>query len=270
MTSPRQTFLSNIRPAELLLQVYSLLDTNDRFMDQKQMIEVLRPIVKADKSEDLLVVYNEIFLGLIREEAKITPSTLRRSTLCHLLRQAVVASCTGLDTYLPALLKANLPVVIRALKRDFMPRDDKVVNDKFKGMTFSLDDMVRVMTDTESAPEHLSNKLMGYINFSYLSSSKGVHVVGRLLGLQQPWKQIAEQLKRAPEELEKIVDDATNRRNDIVHRADRSQKDTEGEAQEITYHWTMQAVDTIRLVCLTLDELVIDNIKEYQQVLEQA
>lgn len=270
MPSPKQTFLSNIRPAELLLQVYSLLDTNDKFMDQKQMVEVLRPIVKADKSEDLLVVYNEIFLGLIREEAKITPSTLRRSTLCHLLRQAVVASCTGLDTYLPALLKANLPVVIRALKRDFMPREDKIVNDKFKGMTFSLDDVTRIMNDSESAPDYISTKLLGYINFSYLSSGKGVHVVGRLLGLPQPWKQIANQLNRNPEELEKIVDETALRRNDIVHRADRSQKDPEGDAQEITYPWTLHAVDTIKHVCTTLDERVMEKINEYQQVLEQA
>ena len=69
MPSPKQTFLSNIRPAELLLQVFSLFDTNDQFMTQGQMIEALRPIVRANQSEDLLVVYNELFLGLIREEA---------------------------------------------------------------------------------------------------------------------------------------------------------------------------------------------------------
>lgn len=270
MPSPKQTFLSNIRPAELLLQVYSLLDTNDHVITQGQLIETLRPVIQANKSEELLIVYNELFLGLIREDAKIPASTLRRATLCHLLRQAIVASCTGLDTYLPTLLKTNLPVVIRALKRDFMPRDDKTVNEKFKGMTFSLDDMVRVMTDAESGPEHLSNKLMGYVNFSYLSSSKGVHVVGRLLGLQQPWIQIGAHLNRNPEELEKIVDETATRRNDIVHRADRSQKDPEGDAQDISYPWTLHAVDTIKHVCTTLDELVMEKISEYQQVLEQA
>ena len=46
------------------------------------------------------------------------------------------------------------------------------------------------------------------------------------------------------------------RRNDIVHRADRSQDDPAGAAQEIGFPWAKQAVETIRVVCLALDDLV--------------
>jgi hypothetical protein len=102
--SPRQTFEDNMRPAQLLLRVYRLLDANDVIMTEGEMVTSLRSLVQASAGEDLMLVYNELFLGLVRERAQIPRSTLRQVSLCHLLRQAVVASCTALETYLPALL----------------------------------------------------------------------------------------------------------------------------------------------------------------------
>lgn len=49
MPSPRQTFEDNIRPAELLLRVYRLLDTNDQLVSDGQLVESLRGVVKASK-----------------------------------------------------------------------------------------------------------------------------------------------------------------------------------------------------------------------------
>ena len=69
-------------------------------------------------------------------------------------------------------------------------------------------------------------------------------------------------LRRDEEELKKTLDDTVNRRNDIVHRADREKKTPDGDAQEIGYAWTRQAVDTIRVVCLCLDELVDERLSE--------
>jgi hypothetical protein len=72
-------------------------------------------------------------------------------------------------------------------------------------------------------------------------------------------------LKRGEEELKKTLDDAVNRRNDIVHRADREKKAPDGDPQEIGYAWSRQAVDTVRVVCLCLDELVMARLKELRE-----
>jgi len=266
MRSPRQIFEDNIRPADLLLRVYRLLDTNDHLLIDGQMVDKLRELVAANADEDLMLVYNEIFLGLIREGAQMPRSTLKRATLAHLLRQAVVASCTGLDTYLPAVLRANLPVAIRALGRGFVPRDDQGISEYLKDLTFSLDDTLRLLDDPNAA-DFISGRILSLANFSYLSSKKGMHIVGRLLGLPKPWDQITEHLKRDKKELTTILDETVRRRNDIVHRADRSQDDPAGEAQEITYAWTRQAVDTLQHVCLALDELVAVRINEFEIII---
>jgi hypothetical protein len=268
MPSPRQTFLDNIRPADLLLQVYRLMETDEDLSDDKNILDELRSIVHADRDEDLMLIYNEIFLGLVRESAQMPRSTLKRSTLAHLLRQAVVASCTGLDTYLPAMLRANLPVMIRAVGRDFVPRDDNAIRDYLGDLSFSLDETLRLIDDPNAA-EYISQKILGLANFSYLSSRTGVHVIGRLLGLSRPWDQISTHLDRDKKDLMNILEETVRRRNDIVHRADRAQDNPDGEAQEIAYAWTRQAVDTIQHICLALDELVGERMKEFEAAVVQ-
>ena len=266
--SPRQTFEDNMRPAELLLRVYRLLDSNDNILTEGALINALREIVQASSDEDLMLVRNEIFLGLVRERAQLPRSTLRQATLCHLLRQAVVASCTALETYLPALLRANLPVMIRARGRDFVPRGDQTFQDYFADLQFSLDDTLRLLDD-ENAPEFVSNKILGLANFKYLSSRRGIHVVGVLLGLSEPkpWDAIAAHLGRDKKELMNTLEDTVRRRNDIVHRADRPQTEPGGEAQGIAFAWTQQAVDTIKHICLALDELVTARVAELEAMI---
>ena len=232
--SPRQTFEDNMRPAELLLRVYRLLDSNDDIQTDGEIVESLRVLTHATPEEELMLIYNEVFLGLVRESAQLPRSTLRKITLCHLLRQAVVASCTALETYLPTLLRANLPVIIRIKGRDFVPRSDQGVLEFFSDLQFSLDDTLRLLED-ENAPEYISGKILGLTNFQYLGSRKGVHVVGALLGLGNPWDKIASHLNGDKKELMSRMDDTVKRRNDIVHRADRAQSDPGGNAQEITF-----------------------------------
>lgn len=266
--SPRQTFEDNMRPAQLLLRVYRLLDSNDNILIDGEMVDSLRGLTRASADEELMVIYNEIFLGLVRERAQMPRSTLRQSTLVHLLRQAVVASCTALETFLPAILRENMPVVIRARDRDFIPRGDQGVLDYFSDLQFTLDETLRLLSDA-TAPEYISNKILGLASFKYLSSRKGVHVVGALLGIPRPWDEIAQHLGRDKRELMTVLEDTVNRRNDIVHRADRSRSEPGGEVQEITYAWTQQAVDTINHICLALDELVEARITE-MRVLSEA
>ena len=106
MLSPRQIFEDNIRPADLLLKVFRLLE-HDALNTEEALLRSLRELVKAEKDESLLVISNGIFLGLIRELAEVPPSAIKRSALCNLLRQAVVTASTALETYLPILAEGQ-------------------------------------------------------------------------------------------------------------------------------------------------------------------
>lgn len=259
MLPPRQIFEDNIRPAELLLKVYRLLE-HDTPNTEDQLLCSLRELVRADKEEHITVIFNEVFLGLIRERADISPSNIKRSALCNLLRQAVVTACTALETYLLTVLKEHLPTVIKVKGRDFIPKD-KETSEQFKNMVFNLDECLRLLRDPD--PLFVANKMISFLDFSYLNGKRGVHVTAALLGIDNPWGEIGQRLHRNAEELKKVLDEAVNRRNDIVHRADRNKKDPTGSQQEISFASTRHAVDTVRHVCLCLDELVHEKIKEF-------
>src|SRR6266849_3376550 len=156
MLSPRQIFEDNIRPSDLLLKVFRLLE-HDSPNTEAALLRSLRGIVKAEDEEGLIVIYNEIFLGLIRERAEVPPASIKRSALCNLLRQAVVTACTALETYLPILLRNQLPEVIKLRGRDFVPKKDEEIKNQFKGMTFALDEAVRILTDPD--PLFVANKM---------------------------------------------------------------------------------------------------------------
>lgn len=259
MLSPRHIFEDNIRPADLLLKVYRLLE-HDAPSTEEGVLRTLRDLVQADNDEGLIVIYNEVFLGLIRERAEVPPASIKRSALCNLLRQSVVTASTALETYLPILLRDNLPEVIRLRGRDFVPKKDEEIKNQFKTLTFALDEAVRILTDPD--PLFVANKMISSLNFSYLSGKRGIHVTGVLLALDSPWGLIAKQLGRDEAEIKKTLDATVKRRNDIVHRADRPQDDSSGAAQEIGYPWAKQAVETIRVVCLALDDLVTVRLRE--------
>ena len=80
MLSPRQIFEDNIRPADLLLKVYRLLE-HDALNTEDDLLRSLRELAGAEKNESLLVISNGIFLGLIRELAEVPPASIKRSAL---------------------------------------------------------------------------------------------------------------------------------------------------------------------------------------------
>jgi hypothetical protein len=208
---------------------------------------------------------------LIRERAEVPPASIKRSALCNLLRQSVVTASTALETYLPILLRHNLPEVIRLRGKDFVPKQDGDITTQFKNLTFDLGDAVRILTDPD--PLFIANKMISSLNFSYLSGKRGIHVCGVLLSLEKPWELIAKKLgeeqKKTQKEgeekeisIQKRVEATVKRRNDIVHRADRSQDDPAGAIQEISFPWTKLSVESIRAVCLALDDLVVARVNE--------
>lgn len=266
MLSPRQIFEDNIRPADLLLKVYRLLE-HDAPNTETDMLRTLRNLVKADDDEGLMVIYNEVFLGLIRERAEVAPKLIRKSALCNLLRQSVVIACTGLETYLPAVMNAYFEELITIKGRSFINIKDKELAGHLRAIKFDLPDALRLLSDPDTL--FVANKVRFYLETN-LSGRSGVHVVGVMFGVEDPWGEIGARLNRKPTELGKLIGDTVNRRNDIVHRADRHKTNMTGKPQAIAPAFAMQAVDTIRHVVTCLDDLIQEQMKQLRATASQV
>jgi hypothetical protein len=164
-----------------------------------------------------------------------------------------------LETYLPAVMNAHFDELIQIKGRAFINIKDKELAGHLGAIKFDLPETLRLLVEPDTL--FVANRVRSYLETN-LSGRRGVHVVGVMFGIDDPWAEIAAKLYRKPTELGKLVDDTVSRRNDIVHRADRRRTDMTGEPQPITPAFAMQAVDTIRHVVICLDDLIQEQMKQ--------
>src|SRR5262249_52467371 len=154
----------------------------------QELVETLRPIVRADGQEQLILIWNELFLGLIRRSARVLEEEVRTPELHNLLRQAVVVCCTALETYLPRLLEFHLPRIIRTRGIEFIREKDELVNKYLKALIFPIESVILLLNDVAGPPRRIAQKIISLTSFKYLSDPEAIHVVGALLGLPDPWE----------------------------------------------------------------------------------
>ena len=87
MLSPRQIFEDNIRPADLLLKVFRLLE-HDALNTEEALLRSLRELVKAEKDESLLRHFQRHLLGT-------DPRIGRGSTVSNQTKCLVQFAATG-------------------------------------------------------------------------------------------------------------------------------------------------------------------------------
>lgn len=254
MATPLVDFETNFRSAETLLKVYRLLETPTGPQTQHTLMRRVRDLLMANEEEELVLLINELFLGVVRENADVRHTVFKRENLALLLRQAIVAACSAIDVYYPALLRTNLPTVIRVKQRNFVP-NDKNTRDFLREFSLSMDECLRLITDPEPA-QVLGEYFFEYVKRRNFSTSQGVAVSLQFLGVDDGWNKIAARLGTTKDALSKQFDSLVNRRNDIVHRGDRSSKDPTGNIQEIGFAWASSHVQTACNVVRASDELV--------------
>jgi hypothetical protein len=259
--TPKQVFEDSFHMAELLIHVYRLLE-NDGLQTEGDMVTALRGLLECRKEEQVQLIVNAVFLGCIRENANVPAGQLRRPSLENLLRQAVVSGCTAYETYLSTLLAEHILTVIEVRQQDFFPTDNEVVG-YFEGLSLGINEAFRLLNKDDRAL-FLRNKIVTFVQKKNLGSVAGLKTVGLLLYIPAPWDTLAAHLHKERRDLTKTVSEAIERRNAIVHKADRNLETGNLEKQPIAFAWTQQAVDTIRHVCLGFDELVTARMTEHR------
>jgi len=136
----------------------------------------------------------------------------------------------------------------------------------FKDVTLEMHEAFRLL-GREDAIVFLLNKILTHVQKRNLGSVAGLKTVGLLLGLPDPWNTLAGHLKRERKDLTSTIAGAIERRNAIVHKADRDFESEDLDRESISYSWAKQAVSTIELVCLGFDELIEKKIREYKEEL---
>jgi hypothetical protein len=246
---PLTIFDSHFRAARTLLTVYRLLEADESRPDAAGVTDALRGAAQCEADESVIVLLNDMFLGLVRERAEVPPFFFKQANLSLLLRQAVVSSCTALDVFFPALLNEHLASVVEIRRRNFLPKAGEV-RKLFEGFRLKLEDLPALLE--EEAPSErwaiLTRRVLDHLRDKVLSNVEAISAVMLLLGIDDPWKQIAGRAGVAEQSLSNQIRTLVKRRNDIVHRGDRPVTDPTGPAQAIDLAWTSSHVNAVQAV----------------------
>jgi hypothetical protein len=262
----RAVFEEHFRSADVLLRVYRLLEAEGGAKNDHAWLPQIRVMLTSTADEEILVLLNELFMGVVRERADMRSAFFRQDNLAMLLRQAVVATCSALDVFVPHLLRSYLPDVVLIRQRNFMPNDGEVRN-LMKEFRLSLDDVWPFVEEADSTRrwELVAGKILDYMGDKALSNEAGISSSLKLLSIEEPWKRIAERIGDKEEHLRSKIRRIVSRRNDIVHRADRERTDPNGLIKSIDYAWTKSHLDAVEAVALASYALVVEKVDELKQ-----
>jgi hypothetical protein len=261
---PITAFESHFRAAEVLLKVHRLLRNDASSEQTAEALPRLREAVGSDADEDVILLLNDLFVGLVRENAALRPRYFQADNMALLLRQAVVSACTAMDVFLPALLNAYLPKVVQVRRRNFYPREDGEVRIFFQGFILKLDQVPSLLEDDDAEQRWLTltRLVLDFCSSQVLAHERGIHIVLRLLGVQDPWQQIAQRAGVKEQSLREQMRGIVKRRNDIVHRGDYLQ--AAERPSSIDLAWTSTHISAVQSVVLACDALALESVRQLE------
>jgi|GEM_PF-597011 len=271
----RDVFEANFKSAEMLLRVYRLLESDEGPQTGHAVLKQYRDMIQCTPNEELILLLNALFIGIVREGADMRPAHFRKESLDLLLRQAVVAACSALDVFLPHLLETYLPEVIRIRQRNFLPLGDKIVGTLFENFRLKLDSVWPLAEEPsmDARWDLISTRVLEYCRADRktFSNENGVHQVMALLGIEKPWERIAERAGEKESTLRMRLGKAVSRRNDIIHRADRlASSGPDAPISSIEFSWTKNHIDTVNNVALACFELVRTRMRDLKAEAPEA
>lgn len=259
----RDIFETHYRSADVLLRVYRLLEADPGPLTDHGWMPELRRVIHSAQDEELILLLNELFVGIVRDRADLKLSFFRRETIDLLLRQSVVAACSALDVFVPHLLQSFLPDVIQVRQRNFLPNDGEVKS-LFLDFRLKLED-IWPLAEEEQMEERwnmIARRILDHCSSKTLSNDAGISATMALLAVEKPWARIAERAGEPETPLRDKLKRIVSRRNDIVHRADRSRTDPLGPLQPIDFVWTQNHVGAVKTIALACYDLARERVRD--------
>jgi hypothetical protein len=163
--------------------------------------------------------------------------------LDFLLRQAVVVSCSALESFIWDILRENALTVIKARGRK--------ADTSLRNITLTLDDYLSLETYTDP-DERLKEIILMRFERGTLYDSAKIDEVMKILTVPDLWKEVKNHTGLDASSIRSQLNDLILRRNQIAHRADRPEDDAPPDELDphglrpITLAWTSTRVATAK------------------------
>lgn len=186
--------------------------------------------------------------------------------LDFMLRQAVVVSCSALESFIWDILRENALTVIKARGRK--------ADSSLKEVTITLDDYLS-LEDYDDPDERLREIILRRFERGTLYDSTKIDEVMKILTVRDFWKDVADHTGLDAKTIRGQLSDLIQRRNDIAHRADRPKDGTPPENYDphglrpITHAWVNTRVTTAKSFVQAASASVQNAMRELEQIITQ-
>lgn len=186
--------------------------------------------------------------------------------LDFMLRQAVVVSCSALESFIWDVLRENALTVIKARGRK--------ADESLKEVTITLDDYLS-LEDYDDPDERLREIILKRFERGTLYDSTKIDEVMKILTVRDFWKDVADHTGLDAKTIRGQLSDLIQRRNDIAHRADRPKEGTSPEnldphgLRPITHAWVNTRVTTAKSFVQAASASVISAMRQLEQIISQ-
>jgi hypothetical protein len=142
-----------------------------------------------------------------------------------LLRQSILVAAASVESFLWDVLRENALTIIKAKGRK--------ADDTLRNITLTLDDYLS-LEGYEDKDIRLRQIILKRFERGALYDLDKVSEIALILGVRDIWKEVGKEIGSTPEDIKVKLQALINRRNQIVHRADRP--DEGAPAEEADCH----------------------------------
>lgn len=186
--------------------------------------------------------------------------------LDFLLRQAVVVSCSALESFVWDILRENALTVIKARGRK--------ADDSLKNITLTLDDYLS-LENYDDPDDRLMEIILRRFERGTLYDSTKIDEIMKILTVRDFWKDVVDHTGLDAKSIRGQLSDLITRRNDIAHRADRPKDGTPPAdcdphgLRPITHAWVNTRVVNAKSFVQAAAASVGTAVKDLQKVIDQ-
>ncbi len=257
-------FKQNFAIAESLMQLHKLFSD----LEQVDLPEDLRLAIcsvwNAPKNTVLQQTANDRVI-ICAKAANPIPETLTlEGGLDFLLRQAVIVSCTALESFFWDALRENVLTIVKARRSG--------ADKSLRNLTFTLGEYISIQ-QYEDPDVRLKQIILKNFERSTLYDVDSIEKITSTMTVNQFWEGVEEKTGEPARNLKRQISELIDRRNKIAHRADRPEdrEDSDGQGlRPIQLPWVNVRVQACNTLVTASNEIIKEAIQKLESDIQVA
>jgi len=257
-------FKQNFAIAESLMQLHRLFSDLRQLDLPEDLRLAICSVWGTPKNTALQHASNDRVMICAKAATPIPETLTLEGGLDFLLRQAIIVSCTALESFFWDALRENVLTIVKARRTGA----DKSLRD----LTFTLGDYISIQQYND--PDlRLKQIILKNFERSTLYDVDSIEKITSTMTVNRFWEGVEEKTGEPAKNLKRQISELIDRRNKIAHRADRPDDGEESDGQglrPIKLPWVNVRVQACNTLVTASNEIIKEAIQRLESDIQAA